>query len=354
MANEKVLKSSYVLGAFSLIATLLPLSTNQFWLIRIFDFPRLQILFLLLLSTLLFILSSAKFTYKRNLFIVALLVSATYQLVTILPYTPFYAFQSLNAEKTDNADNQISLVYCNVLMTNREKEKTLFELLKHKPDIIVTAETDHWWKEALKPLEYKYQYSALLPLDNTYGMMLYSNLPIENAEFEFLVEKDVPSINPIVTLPSGQKIKCFFIHPKPPIPKEDTDSKQRDAELIVVAKRAVKSDLPVIVAGDLNDVGWSRTSRLFQKISQLLDPRVGRGLYATFNAKYPLLRWPLDHIFHSEEFRLVSLMKLGYMGSDHFPIYIKLSYEPENGKEQQPLPLDKKDHKEANEKLYNQ
>jgi endonuclease/exonuclease/phosphatase (EEP) superfamily protein YafD len=351
MTNDKLLKISYILGSLMILATVLPLSTNQYWFIRIFDFPRVQIFFLLLLSALLFYLSAVKFTITRKVFLGALLISAGFHVYTIIPYTPFYPHQSLYSEKTNNAENEISLIYFNVEMDNREKDKALKELLKYKPDIILTAETDHWWKEALQPLEKEYKYTALLPLENTYGMMLYSNLPLENADFEFLVEKDVPSINPIVTLPSGQRIQCFFIHPKPPVPKEDTDSKDRDAELIVVAKRAAKSDLHVIVAGDLNDVGWSRTSRLFQRISKLLDPRVGRGLYATFNAKYPLIRWPLDHIFHSKEFRLISLEKLEHVGSDHFPIYIKLSYEPENGKEQKPLPSDKEDQKDASKKI---
>lgn len=59
-----------------------------------------------------------------------------------------------------------------------------------------------------------------------------------------------------------------------------------------------------------------------------MDPRRGRGLYNTYNVFVPLFRYPLDHIFYSEDFGLISLKKLRSIGSDHFPMYISLTYEP--------------------------
>ena len=95
------------------------------------------------------------------------------------------------------------------------------------------------------------------------------------------------------------------------------DSRQKEKWL--------KKEGPIVVAGDLNDVAWSPTTRKFKKISGLLDPREGRGFFNTFHAKYPLVKWPLDHVFHSEHFALVNIEKLESIGSDHYPLYTELA-----------------------------
>ena len=110
----------------------------------------------------------------------------------------------------------------------------------------------------------------------------------------------------------------------PPSPTEAETSSERDRELILVGQETAELNQPVVVAGDLNDVAWSDTTRLFRKISSLLDPRIGRGFFSSFHAGFPLIRWPLDHIFHSEHFGLVNIQRLPAIGSDHFPIFIEL------------------------------
>ncbi|MBW2428182.1 MAG: endonuclease/exonuclease/phosphatase family protein [Deltaproteobacteria bacterium] len=184
-----------------------------------------------------------------------------------------------------------------------------------------------WWQARLDTLEPDYPYAIKCPLDNLYGMHVYSRLQLTDRKIEYLVEPDIPSIHTLVSLPTGDKIRVHFLHPSPPSPTENEESSERDAELIIVAKSIAETDVPVIVTGDLNDVAWSETTRLFRKISGLLDPRVGRGMFNTFHADYWFMRWPLDHLFHSRHFTLSRISRLRSFGSDHFALFTELVFE---------------------------
>jgi hypothetical protein len=82
----------------------------------------------------------------------------------------------------------------------------------------------------------------------------------------------------------------------------------------------------------------------------VLDPRIGRGPYSTFNAEWPLLRWPLDHVFFEDSFRLLEVSVMHYIGSDHFPFFVSLCHDPAAAglqAEPEPEPSDLEDAEEA-------
>ena len=222
------------------------------------------------------------------------------------------------------SERQISLIVSNVLTPNTQYHLLLQQIHQHQPDLILTLESDAHWQQALNVLEDDYPYRVAVPLDNLYGMHLYSRLALKDIEVKFILSDEIPSIHATVILRSGQPVQLYCLHPKPPSPTEAKDSTLRDAELLIVGDQIKDLDESCIVMGDLNDVAWSRTTRLFQRISGLLDPRVGRHFVNTFHADYPLLRWSLDHVFHSTDFALVQMQRLAHIGSDHFPVYVVL------------------------------
>jgi hypothetical protein len=62
--------------------------------------------------------------------------------------------------------------------------------------------------------------------------------------------------------------------------------------------------------------------------------RKGRGLFNTYDANNLMLRWPLDHIFISDDFRVRTIRLGNDIGPDHFPFFTQLTFEPDKAKEQ--------------------
>lgn len=338
-----------VVGWFLVVATLLPLLRFDSWWIRIFDFPRQQVLVFIAVILLLFQFGNESEGTLNWLLQAALLGCLLYQAYRIYPYTPLAPVQVKSPEREGD---RLRLLTANVLMENREVSSLLAQIATQKPDVVFLVETDQWWADQLKPLGQNYPYSLECPLDNTYGLVLYSRLELIEPELRFLIQEDIPSVFFRLRLPSGGMVDLYGIHPRPPVPGLHLRSTERDAELLVVGKQVKEANQPALVFGDMNDVAWSHTTGLFQRISGLLDPRIGRGIFATFHAHIPLWRWPLDHVFFSDDFRLVSMKVLPDFGSDHFPIFLDLSFEPEGAvQNEEPPPADAQDHQEARETI---
>lgn len=337
---------SAALTLFVVIASVLPLSKNTHWLVRGMDFPRLQIAVLaaiLLVVQVIFLDLHMMLTW---LLLAVTALCCVWQLSWILPYTVIWPNEVKTSSTTDPA-RQLSIITANVLKTNRNSAALIALVGEYQPDIVVTLESDQWWQNKLQALEVDMPYSVKCPLDNLYGMHVYCKLPFSQAEICYLVEEDIPSIHVCLELRTGTKVQMHFVHPAPPSPTENTESAERDAELISIARSVAETANPVIVTGDLNDVAWSATTRLFRKISGLLDPRVGRGMFNTFHADLPFLRWPLDHLFHSAHFTVKHIQRLPSIGSDHFPLFTVLVYEPVEGDKQEGLTANSEDRSRA-------
>lgn len=337
-----------LLGCLVLLITLVPYLRIRHWSVRGFDFPLLQIASVATALALVQLAAGPGHWWHWG-GIVASLLAAVIQWSRIYPWT-LLARRIVVRSGPHAPDRELKLLISNVLMPNRQAEKLIALVRSHQPDLLLTLESDQWWGEQLDAaIGAEMPDAVRVPLDNLYGMHLYSRLPLEDVQVKWLIQDDIPSIHAWVRLKSGGRIRLHALHPRPPAPSESDESLWRDAELLLVGKEIAKSAHPTVVAGDLNDVAWSRTTKLFCKISGMLDPRRGRGLYSTFHARYPLLRWPLDHVFVTEHFTLVDMQRLPEVGSDHFPILISLCHNPSRADENEPERADAEERRDAEE-----
>ena len=341
-----------VAAVWLISGTLLNFSKHPHWYVRIWDFPRIPVAVVAGAVGMVY----AIFFHARW-WDFALLAGLAFvlarQLYLIYPFTPL-ARKSVQRSTEAPGEHSFRLLISNVLMENEERDLWLRVVTGADPDIIVAVEVDQAWDRALAVLESRYRFVLRRPQDNYYGMVIYSRLPFDGEpDVRYLVQEDVPSARVTLRLRDGRLIRLHALHPRPPEPINDQSSAPRDAELITVGKEIGEHerDVATIVCGDLNDVAWSFTTQLFLRLSRLLDPRRGRGTYNSFNAKSRFFRFPLDHVFHSDEFKLIDLRVLPYVGSDHFPVLIELSCEPDAARAVQPESTPKASDEEDAEEI---
>lgn len=329
----------------------MPLIPLDYWWVRIWAFPHLQLTALTFFAILLYILIFS-FKNRRDVIFLSILIGCfIYQFSVIISFTPLYKKDVLAANNLQKG-NTVKILTANVLQKNENNDKLLALVKRLDSDILVFTEADSLWQKAInKGLGKKYEYRVELPLSNTYGILLYSKYELIDPEVKFMVTDTIPSIHTKFKMPNGEVIQLYAIHPTPPMPQENPLSTDRDAELMLTAKLVRESKIPVIVIGDLNDIPWSKTSKLFKNAAELLDIRVGRGFYCTFNADKTFLRWPLDHIYVTPEFRVSDIQVEEYIDSDHFPYYAALHFEPDGAQEQLPDPASEKELQRAQEQI---
>ncbi|MBI6121316.1 endonuclease/exonuclease/phosphatase family protein [Salegentibacter maritimus] len=335
-----------VFGIIAVVMTLVPLIAADYWWIRIFDYLHIQLSLLTLTAIAAYFI---RFEVKRiedYIFMGVLIACFTFQVVKIYPYFPHKNYE-VGQVSSENTSNKFSLYSANVLQENENPDLIIADIKKQNPDILLFTETNNRWKNDLSKITASYPYKVEAPLDNTYGMLLYSKLALKNPQLRYLVDDSIPSIHSVLELRSGKEIMFHAIHPTPPMPQHNPSSTDRDAEMMKVALMARDSKLPVVVAGDFNDVAWSSTTALFQKVGGLLNTRIGRGFYNTFDANSFWMRWSLDHVFVTEEFRVADFKLGSKIDSDHLPLYIELNLEPEKAAAQKPKPATKEEIKSA-------
>lgn len=336
---------------FFIIAVALPFVRNDHWIFRIFEYPRFQkfIGALVVLAAGAFVLD-----WKENLFasITLLLLTAAvlYLAYKIFPYTVLQKKEMLKV-RPENVQQQLKIFTANVFQENTDYSRMLQQIKSVDADIVFLLETNNSWSTAVQQLDSEYKYSLKNPLENTYGLLFFSRFPIKQGEIKFLADREIPSIEAVIELPSGQSVKIFGLHPKPPVPQEDQTSTAKDKELMKVAFKAKECKLPVIVMGDLNDVAWSHVTELFRKNSGLLDPRRGRGFYSTFSAFNPIMRFPLDYVFCSSHFGLIEMKRMPKNGSDHFAMYSHFELQEALTHIQEEPEADAKEAEEGKEKI---
>jgi endonuclease/exonuclease/phosphatase (EEP) superfamily protein YafD len=321
------------LGGLALLLTLLSVLPTYLWWVQALGFPRLQLLGALVLAVAgLLYLGWPQHPRLLRLGLVAGALAIAMQASYLWPYLPFVPRAVADATPAQAAapSAHLRILVINVLIKNRQDARLRQLVLATNPDVLLALEPDDWWARALRPLHAAYPYRIEMPRANAYGLIVYSRLPLLHPHTQDLEQPGVPSVITRMRLADGRTFTFFGIHPTPPIPDNYPDGVGlRNVVLQKVARLLRATPGPTVVAGDFNDVPWSGTTHQLVAGAAVHDVRVGRGLYPTFDARIPLMRWPLDQFFVTPQFQVVSLTRPPGVGSDHFPMLVELALSPE-------------------------
>lgn len=341
------------LAAILILMTLAPFLRVGWWWVRVLDFPRLQIATLCAGAAIALIPLAIRSEIRPlDLTLLALVAAAgLWQFSHVFRYTRLRDPMLLDADPDAAANTaKLTLLTANLKVSNKQYRLARDAIRNANTDILVLIEADAQWFQALSPIRDTYPHRIEHIAGDGLGLLIWSRLPLAMPEIKRLVSKDRVSMHFSIETPGDLRARMIAIHPAPPgLPKDDApglhDSRQRDAELVMVAKAVASNrDQPWIVAGDFNDVAWSHTTRLFERLSGLMDPRVGRGLFNTYHANRRLLRYPLDHVFLSPGMRIANLRRVRIPGSDHFGMALLVQLDANDT----PHPnSDNADHNEA-------
>lgn len=306
----------YTLTSLMVVLAFLPKFPYQHWVFRIASFGKIHLTALQILILLFGFLSLESNYY----FIVAQLILAITVVHNVKILFPYIVLK--NKKVIADGNDFISIISVNVYQFNKEYHLLIDLIGKHQPDILLTLESNQDWQSALETIEEKYPNYKKIALENTYGMHFYTKLEVEDIEVNYFVSNDIPSIAAKIKTNNGIPFMFYGIHPPPASPTEESTSKEKDGELLSIAKKVKKETLPTVVIGDFNSVAWSRITKLFTKISGLKDARIGRGFISTFPAHYRFFKIPLDLMYHSNQIKVRKIKTLESINSDHLPLYV--------------------------------
>src|SRR5690606_1741891 len=140
----------FLFSTLFIIASILPLLSNQYWVFRICEFARIQILILQIPTLILgFFVYNEQPTYAliTQSFLFVFIV---YNAMLLAPYLPFKRL--FGKRKKYKVSESISILSFNVYQYNKQYQQFISLVNEVKPDIFLTMESNADWELAMSVL----------------------------------------------------------------------------------------------------------------------------------------------------------------------------------------------------------
>ncbi len=217
----------------------------------------------------------------------------------------------------------------NVHWVNEDVESVKTFIQKTNADFVVLTEVVPAWEAELASLRSLYPYGdEVAYYGSPHGVMFFSRVPLVDGNIFRLQDGERPSVVAHLDFPE-RPLTVIGMHP--PAPVSPTRINLRNDQLAAMAEFVAAQQNTVFLMGDLNITPWSPYFSDFLAQSGLQNGRSGYGLQTTWPAQLPIMRIPIDHALVSPEVIIHDFKAGPNVGSDHLPIIIDFSLQPESG-----------------------
>lgn len=178
-------------------------------------------------------------------------------------------------------------------------------------DLLSMQEIDTTWRKRLDAgLSDLYPWHIHGAGERNYGIALYSNMPLEQAEVMEL--EGLPTIRAVVGH-QNSRVQVLAVHLRAPESSEKLS--QRNTQWNSLAELVQKADIPVCLIGDLNTVPWDEA---YKRFTARTGMRTGPwSLIPTWPAMAGTAVIPLDHILTTSGLCMLGVRAFSIPGSDH-------------------------------------
>ena len=271
-----------------------------------------------------------------------------------IPYIgTIWQFRSL--DKSADAQPGIKIATYNVCMFNRETsgfmaQDILAEMRRQNVDILCMQEYNNTSGDKKNSDSYK-EYFPYMVFGRE-DMVIYSRYPIKESKKILFEDTNNSAMWADIDV-KGNKIRVFNVHlqttgingtlyraGKLQAQGYEVDNNRfmealfgnymlgmmfRAGQAVMVANEKHSSEKPVILCGDFNDVPYSYVYNTV--LGNMVDgfKECGSGWARTFRGGKKIVR--IDYIFHDEALKGLSYYKSELTYSDHYPVFMKLSFK---------------------------
>ncbi|MEO1448822.1 MAG: endonuclease/exonuclease/phosphatase family protein [Bacteroidota bacterium] len=264
-----------------------------------------------------FLLFGAWFLFRRQWWMLIVnLVCLGWYSATL---APFYIRQGESPQSV-----QLRVAAANIYRQNVDCRLLIEWIAAEQPDIILLTEAGPPHVQVLDSVWTAYPFRVAVPLEGYFGMVLYSRMPILEAETPWIVNAPVATIFARIQI-GVDTLDLWGVHP--PSPPRVKESIWRNAYFDNLARHLGRYGPHArIVVGDFNLTPTNQRFRDFQEATGLRDSRIGNGLIPSWPAGLSGIGIALDHALISPDL-LVGPRRGPDLGSDHLPMIYDLGWK---------------------------